>query len=118
MSQAGYSVSSMEVCLESLIDQPIEFDNAAAELTRVDDLSSIDWSNHKEPQNIESLYEHQKAIAGAKLKDFLIAEAMQNKNGGLRTVDDFTAMLANSVIPEEEQGSEDESCVQMVPFSS
>ena len=49
MSQAGYSVSSMEVCLESLIDQPIEFDNAAAELTRVDDLSSIDWSNHKEP---------------------------------------------------------------------
>ena len=37
----------------------------------------------------------------------------KNKNGGLRTVDDFTAMLANSIIPEEDQGSDnsDGGCV-------
>ena len=38
---------------------------------------------------------------------------MKNKNGGLRTVDDFAALLANSIIPEEQSsdGSGDESCV-------
>lgn len=49
-----------------------------------------------------------------------MAEAVKSGKGGLRTVDDFTAMLANSVIPEElgSDNSGDESCVQMVPYSS
>jgi len=52
MSQGGYSVSSLEVCLESMLDEPPAFDNEDAGLTRLskmDDIqksSSIDFSDN------------------------------------------------------------------------
>ena len=52
MSQGGYAVSSLEVCLESMLDEPPPFDNEDAGLTRlskIEDIqksSSIDFSDN------------------------------------------------------------------------
>lgn len=57
-SKSGYSVTCLEVCLESILDQEPEFDNDQVNLSKVeeDDNSSIDFSNYKEPRTIEELY--------------------------------------------------------------
>lgn len=54
----GYSVTCLEVCLESLLDQEVEFDNDQVNLTALaEDLnSSIHFSDYKEPRTIEELY--------------------------------------------------------------
>lgn len=68
MSQGGYAVSSLEVCLESMLDEPPPFDNDEANLTRlsrIDEIvksSSIDFSDHKSSMDIETFYEKQKGV--------------------------------------------------------
>ena len=63
MSQGGYAISSLEVCLESMLDEPPPFDNEEANLTRlskIDEIvksSSIDFSDHKASMDIETFYE-------------------------------------------------------------
>ena len=52
MSSGGYAVSSLEVCLESMLDEPPAFDNEDANLTRLSKMdamvksSSIDFSDN------------------------------------------------------------------------
>ena len=52
MSQGGYAVSSLEVCLESMLDEPPAFDNEDAGLTRLSKMDamvksgSIDFSDN------------------------------------------------------------------------
>jgi hypothetical protein len=65
MSQGGYAVSSLEVCLESMLDEPPAFDNEDANLTRLsktDDLitGSIDFSDNKSSMDIEAFYDAKK----------------------------------------------------------
>lgn len=66
MSQGGYAVSSLEVCLESMLDEPPPFDNEDAGLTRLSQVdgmvksSSIDFSDHRSSMDIETFYEQKK----------------------------------------------------------
>jgi hypothetical protein len=66
MSHGGYSVSSLEVCLESMLDEDPQFDNDDANLTRLSKVeeivkcSSIDFSDNLTSIDIETFYEQKK----------------------------------------------------------